>query len=130
MYDNKDNCIVSIDIEEGNQKVLRSILVPGYPDLQQELLIVFDGELIIPFDYYLLQEQKATITAYLSERGYTNIEIAYDLHETDSGIELIWSVTGDTEEMKIGRPVLLGESVVPYHKIAREFTFKKEIHGI
>ncbi len=125
MYDNKQQCVISLLINEGGQRMLRGVSVPGYENIELELQAACSETWPTPFSYSLLAEQKNMITLLLKQRGFTNIDLVYELHETPDGIDLVWTIHGDNSIKKFGRPVLVSDAVVSYQKLSREFVFKK-----
>jgi outer membrane protein assembly factor BamA len=126
LSDYQDQCIILLQIDEGKQRLLRSVSVPGHEEVESDFKQLFDDEEIVYFDYALLTEQKIEIIAALKEQGYANIEVSYQLNDADAGgIDLVWEVRGDNVPMKFGKPVLVSNAVVSYSKLSREFTFKK-----
>ena len=125
MYENKEHCMVSLLINEGKPRMLRSISVPGYEHIEKELQSVFSETVLIPFNYSFLADQKNNITLALKERGFTHIDISYQLNETADGIDLVWNIQGDNSIKKFGKAVLVSNAVVSYEKLSREFMFKK-----
>lgn len=127
LHDASDQCIVSFQVHEGKQRLLRSVSVPGFLEVESELSVIFeDCEGAIPFDYSLLVNQKSRIITSLKNKGYKNIELFHLLNEVDSGeIDLVWNVSVDKEIIKFGKGILVGDAFVAYHKLAREFTFEE-----
>lgn len=125
LHDSPEQCIISLQIDEGRQRLLKSISVPGHEEIASNLRAVFEDDSIIPFDYSLLADQKSAITSSLKGKGYKNISVSYSLDDMDDGIDLVWKVHVDKDITKFGRAVIVGDSFVAYHKLSREFMFEK-----
>jgi outer membrane protein assembly complex protein YaeT len=123
LHDNPEQCIISLQVNEGAQKLLKSITVLGYPEIEKELSAIFVENSAIPFNYSLLVDQKNAIQTALKNKGYKNINVSYQLHEAENGTTLAWIVTLEKDVSKFGRAILVGDSLIAYHKLLREFTF-------
>lgn len=138
LKDQRDQCIICLQINEGEQRLLESIMVPGYPEMQTYLQEMYcDGE-IVPFDYGLIAEQKSYITSRLHDQGYTHVDVSYTIKKSKEIVQaeslsqeqvgvlyLFWNIQVHSSAMRFGKAVLVGNSLVSYSKLAREFMFEK-----
>lgn len=118
-------------VQEGPQRLLACVRIEGFDDRCDELLsqAPFVACLClqepIPFDMYLVQEQRRALLDYAQKKGYLLANPKPDLRHSDAGlIDLVWTVEHATQ-VTFGTTVLAGESKLPPALIRRELLYEK-----
>lgn len=116
-------CITLI-IDEGIQRFVRSEVVLEYPDLfEKKQLEPYAHACGKVFDQSMLADHKRAIVEYFRDEGYTNVQVTYRLQEEISGqIDIVWTVGALSTVIKFGRTVIVGKSTIPFAYIRKELS--------
>ena len=113
-----------IKIGENERRFLRKISLIGFDDLVDQGPFVLPlGMDHIPFDLYLLQEQRLWLTRYLQERGYLYATPVLELVSLQEGVEIQWKMGGMVQPVCFGPTIVLGSSSLPSSLILRELEY-------
>lgn len=114
---------LTITIHEGRQRWLKKITIEGFQEIVDGNPFLHTGKEPIPFDLYLLQEQRMVLNSYLQEKGLLYAQPHFEQIETDDGIEIVWKVSGNLDPVRFGPTVILGSSSLPSSLILRELAY-------
>jgi outer membrane protein insertion porin family len=116
-----------VRMHEGERRFLKSVELVGFEELQHRgpfsTKPLSAGK--IPFDFYLLQEQRMVLTRYLQERGYLYASPHAELITTEDGINVTWKIAGNTTPVRFGETIILGSSNLPSSLILRELEYRR-----
>lgn len=122
-------------IHEGDQRLLKSVRISS-PEagvaqacetvLEQAPFVAYKNlKKPIPFDMYLVQEQRRALLASLQKMGYLQATIKPDLrHDNAGNIDLVWVIEHATH-ITFGSTILAGESRLPAALIRRELLYEQ-----
>jgi outer membrane protein assembly factor BamA len=119
-----------ICIHEGKRRFLTKTSIPDFEQLEKEgpMSIVCSRDTPIPFNLYLVQEQRFWLTHYLQENGYLyatpHLELIFSPKTTgDVCIEMRWDIRGYKEQVRFGPTIVLGSNSLPASIILRELRY-------
>lgn len=79
----------------------------------------------IPFDIRIITEQKQALMRALQTSGRLYARPYPELIETDAGTHLLWKFAGSTEVVCFGDTIIIGNSGLPAHIVARELAYQE-----
>lgn len=121
-----DTYILSIVLDEGTQRFVKSVKIPDYPDLmrhQSFARINYDKHKKISFSPSLLAEQKSYLTSVFRSRGYLYATTEYVLQEQDDGWHIIWNILPG-QQVTFGKTTLVGYTKVPLKILEQQLAYK------
>jgi outer membrane protein insertion porin family len=119
--DQENNFIITLVLDEGQQRLLRSECIEGYPNIFQEKLLSDCVRACgMPFDRALISDHKKAIAQYFQTQGSSSTHITYQLHEDGCSVDLVWLVSADTAPIAFGKTVIIGTSTIPFALIRKE----------
>ncbi|MFA5998861.1 MAG: BamA/TamA family outer membrane protein [Candidatus Babeliales bacterium] len=118
-----------LTIDEGRKRVMGDANIPGYPDIEQQFLLVWLCQYHKGFDSSLLLEQKQWLTRHLRNKGFLKVSVSYVLHncildDDQCVVDVTWNISLQESEVKFGKTIILGNSTVPYTSIMREVCYE------
>lgn len=113
-----------VKIDEREQRFLTKISLVGFENLEEQGPFFMPRNIsAVPFDLYLIQEQRLWLTRYLQDQGYIYATPHLELISSSSGIEIRWEMRGTREPVRFGPTVILGGSKLPATLILRELEY-------
>ncbi len=125
---------LNLTFDEGPRYYLHSIAVEKFPELVQEQIFSAApvGE---PFDYGLIQKQRAWLTNYLHRNGYMYAEAkpAVTMRGQDSVaddrskrfVDIVWKIGGVNEPVHFGKTVVPGTCPIPFKDLKHQLAFEE-----
>lgn len=117
---------VSLTLDEGEMRKLKSVEIQGYEELLKEKPFVELSDLKkpIPFNYTLLSLQKNWLANYFQDLGHSKVIVSYELVDSDDGITVKWIIHLDEKQVHFGKLVVCGNSKIPFKYLQRELDIK------
>jgi len=112
-----------LTIEEGSRRMMGSIIVPNYIDLEKQIIQKWPLGATIGFNKNILTDQKLWIIEWFKNKGYQKIFVEHELREHDDIVDIIWNVKPTGSVTKFGKTMLLGNSNVTYHDVLKELEY-------
>ncbi len=116
-----------LTIETGKQRLLKSISIEGFPEIEQEKPFSHWQNLkaSVPFNLYNMQEQRQLLLKHFQHKGFLYTKILPELKETEGGTVLIWHPQTSPGQICFGKTVIEGTSKLDYGIIMRELAYKE-----
>lgn len=115
-----------LTIDEGEQRMLASVAIPGYEHFAQCTPFkqcIFS--LPIPFDMALLHEQRAALLEYFHLQGFlqahANPELTYD----GNNVYVAWHIDNIEHATTFGKTIVVGKTRTHFKHIARELRYEQ-----
>lgn len=117
--------IYKVTVDEGVRRIMGSISVQGFANIQSLFLQTWGNCRGKGFDGQLLLEQKQWLLRYFKNQGYQNISIEHELHDQNHVIDVVWIIKLPESVMKFGKTIILGSTKVAYHKLQKEIAYQE-----
>lgn len=115
-----------LTVQEGERCAINGVIIEGFPELQTQgpFAKYYHKTSIYTCSAAELQEQRQWILRYLQNRGYLQAALNYTIEERDGKKYIVWQVKANAP-VSFGKTIFVGNSRIPFNKIARELVYKE-----
>ncbi len=124
--DKPNRYTLTLKIEEGPRRWLRSVTIEGFERLLEEGPFAPYAHIStpMPFNLHVVQEQQQWLTRYFQQQGYLYITPKPELRQDATHTTILtWKLNGEYEPVRFGKTIIAGSNRLQPYVVLRELQY-------